>query len=89
MRDEWRDTLLGLAVLAMTILPVALYQMEQGSALERLLAALALWGVGCAFAVGVVRVITSRAIVGIAMLVLGLLVLYGLDAAGVFESVGL
>jgi hypothetical protein len=88
-REDTRDTLLSLLLLAIPVVPVALYEMEVGSLLERLGATLALWAITCALCFGTVRVVTSRALLGATALALALLALYGLHLGGVFEAVGL
>ncbi|HKI97498.1 MAG TPA: hypothetical protein VKB51_03385 [bacterium] len=88
-REELKESLLALALLAIPVLPVAIWQMQDGSALARMGAALALLVSAWGLSLGSIKVLTSKAIVGTAALALGLLFLLGCSAAGVFEAVGL
>jgi hypothetical protein len=88
-REVLNEALLALVLLAIPVLPVALWQMPVGSLPMRLLAAGALLAAAWVLMLGVIRVLTSRAIVGAVALALGLLLLFGCNAAGLFDAVGL
>lgn len=83
-----REFLLGMAVIAIVVASVSLYEMQNGSLVERLGAALGLTVAAWAMSLGTLRLLAARAVVGIVALLAGLLVLYSVDAIGVFEQVG-
>jgi hypothetical protein len=87
-RQITREYLLGMALIAIVVVSVSLYQMDGGSLAEKLAAALGITVACWAMSVGTIRLLAARAVVGIVALLAGLLVLYSVDAAGLFEQVG-
>lgn len=88
-RDALKETVMALALLAIPVLPVSLWEMPAGSWTDKGLAALVLLLAAWALSVGVIEVLDRRVRTGIIALVAGLLLLAGCDAVGVFDAVGL
>jgi hypothetical protein len=87
-REDWKDHLYAMAALIVPVVPVSLWQMESGSALERALAAAVLLLATWLLCFGVLRLLARRVLLGVALQALALLMLLGLSSAGVFEAVG-
>ena len=88
-RETFKQELIMLGLLAIPVLPVSLWEMPEGSLIERAGAALALLAAAWVLTLGTINVLTSKALSGAAALALGLLLLAGFQAAGVFSAVGL